>query len=91
MSLARTYVEYRRDEPYEIMHVETGAEANKALAEWNPVAVLLDLVLPDMDGLDILREISKGDNPPAGVFITAHGSVSTAGGAMRLGALDFCV
>ena len=91
LSLARTYVEYLRDEPYEIMHVETGAEANKALAEWNPVAVLLDLVLPDMDGLDILREISKGDNPPAVVVITAHGSVNTAVEAMRLGAFDFVV
>ena len=54
-ALARTYCGYLRHEPYEITHVETGADALAALRDTPPDAVLLDLRLPDMDGMDILR------------------------------------
>ena len=89
--LARVYTEYMRSESYKVTHVETGAAALTALAAAVPDAVVLDLKLPDMDGLDILRHIREQAPDTSVVVITAHGSVNTAVEAMRQGAFDFIV
>jgi len=89
--LARTYETYLLNEPYEVTHVETGGEAMAALAGDMPGVVLLDLMLPDMDGLSILKHISTQSLPIAVIVITANASLNTAIEAMRLGALDFLV
>jgi len=89
--LARTYEAYLEEEPYEVTHVETGKEALSFLADNPPDVVLLDLMLPDMDGLSILEHISTTQIPSAVVVITANASLNTAIDAMRLGALDFLV
>jgi two-component system repressor protein LuxO len=91
LSLAALYREYLRDEGYEILHAPTLAKARAALAAEPPDAVLLDLRLPDGDGLALLAEISAGRSPPPVVVMTAHGSVGTAVEAMRAGASDFLV
>lgn len=89
-SLARTYQGFLRDEPYTLRHVETGREALDAV-QAKPAAILLDLKLPDADGLDILRQLrGRGLTMPV-VVITAHGSMQTAIEAMRAGATDFLV
>ena len=90
-ALARTYQGFLRDEPYAIRHVETGAEAMAAIAEQVPAAILLDLKLPDMDGMDILETVAADLPDCAVVVITAHGSINTAVEAMRAGASDFLV
>ena len=89
--LARVYTEYLRFEALDIEHVETGEAALRAIDREVPDAVLLDLRLPDMDGLEILRWIGQRRLPCSVVIITAHGSVSTAVEAMRDGAYDFLV
>ena len=53
--LARLYEKYLQDEDYDLVHVETGGDALRSLDHDIPDAVLLDLVLPDMSGLDILN------------------------------------
>ncbi len=89
-ALARTYQGFLRNEPYDVLHVDTGAKALDALTN-EPAAILLDLKLPDADGLDILRGLrERGSNTPV-VVITAHGSMQTAIEAMRAGATDFLV
>jgi DNA-binding NtrC family response regulator len=89
-ALARTYQGFLRREPYAIRHVETGAAALQAIDD-APDAILLDLKLPDMNGLDILKEIrGRGQATPV-IVITAHGSMQTAIEAMRAGAADFLV
>ncbi|MFO0998163.1 MAG: sigma-54 dependent transcriptional regulator [Alphaproteobacteria bacterium] len=90
-SIARVYLEYLRPEPVQVTHVETGSAARALIAERPPEAILLDLVLPDMDGMDILREVVGRKLPSAVVVITAHGSISNAVAAMRAGAFDFLV
>ncbi len=90
-SIARVYMEYLRKEPLEVEHVETGGAAVKAIEKRTPEGILLDLVLPDMDGLDILRDVVGKGLPTGVVVITAHGSVSNAVEAMRAGAFDFLV
>ena len=61
--LAETYKEYLRDEPYEIVCAETGKEAYAALEECMPDAILLDIILPDINGLEILKHIAENEIP----------------------------
>ena len=90
-SLARVYMEYLRDEPYEVVLAETGAEAVDYLESHQPQVTLLDIKLPDMDGMTILRRIRERHVDTAVVVITAHASVNMAVEAMRGGADDFLV
>lgn len=69
----------------------TGGEAMLAFAELKPGVVLLDLMLPDCDGLDLLREMLARDPETAIIVITANGSINKAVAAMRGGAHDFLV
>ena len=54
-------------------------------------AALLDLSLPDGDGLSILRDINADDRGPPFIAVTSDGSISSAIDATRLGAFDFLV
>ena len=90
-SLARIYAEYLRNEPIRLHSAETGAEALAFLREKRPICVLLDIKLPDMDGIDILRIIRQERLSSSVVIITAHGSVNIAVEAMQAGATDFLV
>ena len=91
LSMARVYLEYLKRGPFRARHCMTGREA-LADIERNPAdAVLLDLRLPDMDGLDVLKHILTRKLPAAVVVIPADGSLNRAIEAMREGALDFLV
>jgi DNA-binding NtrC family response regulator len=91
MSMARVYLEYLRRGPYSVRHSITGHDAIMEIDRRPPEAVLLDLRLPDMDGLDVLRHIKSQNYDSAVVVITADGSLNRAVEAMRDGALDFLV
>nr|WP_149589366.1 sigma-54 dependent transcriptional regulator [Tabrizicola flagellatus] len=56
-----------------------------------PMVVLLDLILPDRDGLELMRDIQAIQPETRVIAITANGSVSRAVEAMRAGAHDFLV
>src|SRR4051794_28288643 len=88
-ALARLYIETLSKVGIAVDHAETGAEALAALAQGRYATVLLDLNLPDMNGMEILQHIRDQQIPVAPIVITAHGSVNTAVDAMRLGAFDF--
>lgn len=90
-TLSRLYGEYMKRLDVSVQYAETGKEALAVLTETPPDVMLLDLQLPDMNGLDILREISERELPTAVVVITANGSIGTAVEAMRAGAYDFMV
>jgi DNA-binding NtrC family response regulator len=90
-AIARVYLEYLRRGPYETLHCETGGAALAALGEQSFAAVLLDIELPDMSGMDILKWITQRRLNSAVVVITAHGSINVAVEAMREGASDFLV
>ncbi|MFC3228906.1 sigma-54-dependent transcriptional regulator [Marinibaculum pumilum] len=89
LSLARVYQELIRRDGLSVSHVETGAEALEAIHRETPAVVLLDLHLPDMNGMEVLRAIHAGQLPCAVIVVTAHGSLKLAVEAMRHGAIDF--
>ena len=90
-SLARVYISYLSKMSLTVQHVETGADAMQVLRSRPPPVVLLDLNLPDMDGMDILRFVEEEELPAAIVVVTAHGSINIAVEAMQHGAYDFIV
>ena len=74
---------------YEVQTADSMADGRREVAE-NPYdLVLCDILMPDGNGLDLLREI-KRINPRCHVILmSAYGSVETAVGAMKAGAFDF--
>jgi FixJ family two-component response regulator len=53
-----------------------------------PACLILDVELPDINGLDLQRQIAEGDHPPI-VFITGHGDIPSSVRAIKHGAVDF--
>ena len=74
--------------------VRTAATADEGLSafrEMRPPVVLLDLMLPDRDGLDLMRDMLALRPDAAVIVITANGSINKAVEAMRAGAHEFLV
>jgi len=69
--------------------VQRGREALKLIKREQVDIALLDLRLPDIEGVDLLREIRKIDSDIACLIMTAYGSIERAVEAMKLGAYDF--
>jgi two-component system, NtrC family, response regulator PilR len=76
-------------EGYEVSAALSFAEARERLAERVPDLVLCDIMMPDGNGLDLLRELSATPEPPAVVMMTAFTSTRTAIEAIKLGAYDY--
>ncbi len=90
-SLSMVYEATLRKAGHDVTCAYLAEEARYAHAGAKGQVVLLDLMLPDGDGLDLLKEMSAAD--PAGkiIVITANGSINRAVDAMRNGAFDFLV
>jgi DNA-binding NtrC family response regulator len=76
-------------EDYRVDTAETGEEGLTKIAEQPFDLILLDLALPDRNGLEILREIRDRDPSLAVILITAYGTVENAVLAMQSGAANF--
>jgi two-component system, NtrC family, nitrogen regulation response regulator NtrX len=78
------------EEGYEVDVAANAAQARASRARQIPDLVLLDIWMPDVDGITLLREWSAGatDGCPV-VMMSGHGTVETAVEATRLGAFDF--
>ena len=77
------------DEGFSVRTAETG-EAGLALFKTQIFdLILLDIWLPEMNGLQVLERIKALDEPPPVVVISGHGTVETAVAATKLGAFDF--
>jgi DNA-binding NtrC family response regulator len=74
---------------YSVTEAEDGEKAIDRLRALPADMVLLDLQMPGMGGMEVLRQLRDGnDNVPV-VIVTAHGSIPNAVEAMKLGAIDF--
>jgi DNA-binding NtrC family response regulator len=79
------------DEGYEVDVAADAAEARSMRAQHDPDLVLLDIWMPDSDGITLLREWAEpnGTTSCPVVMMSGHGTVETAVEATRLGAFDF--
>ena len=64
-----------------------GAEALRLVESARPDLLLLDMTMPEVDGLSVARELSRQSNPPAIVFVTAHDNFAVE--AFDLDAVDY--
>lgn len=78
-----------RREGFDVAQAQTAADALRLADEAEVDLVLLDLMLPDRPGLEVLRELKARDSEVVVIVITAYSSVETAIGAMREGAFHY--
>ena len=76
-------------EGYEVELSASGEEALEKLPSQSFDVILLDLLMPGLDGIEVLRRIKKIDPLTPVIIITAYGSVESAIAAMKIGALDY--
>jgi DNA-binding NtrC family response regulator len=87
----RTLVqEILEDEGFAVAVAENGETARHALRDRRPDLMLLDIWMPDLDGISLLKEWAEDEGLPCPVIMmSGHGTVETAVEATRLGAYDF--
>jgi len=74
---------------YHVSAVQDGREAIRSLERSEYDVVLLDLKMPYLTGMDVLREIRKNRRDSSVIMLTGYATVETAVEAMKLGAYDF--
>ncbi len=77
------------DEGFEVETVASGEACLKAIETFNFHCVLLDVWLPNIDGLETLKRLRESGSDSAVVMISGHGNIETAVNATKLGAFDF--
>ncbi len=86
----RTLVkEILEDEDYQVETAKDAASARLACQKQQPDLVLLDIWMPDEDGITLLQEWKKAGTYFPVIMMSGHGTVETAVEATRLGAIDF--
>ncbi len=78
-----------QDEGFEVSTAADTAAAQALLASRPVDLMLLDVQLPDQDGLSFLRKLQAGDTAPPVIMMSGHGTIANAVEATHLGALDF--
>ncbi|OGV78398.1 MAG: sigma-54-dependent Fis family transcriptional regulator [Methylotenera sp. RIFCSPLOWO2_02_FULL_45_14] len=84
---ARAVMRRLQKSGYECAHVENLQDARNILKQFSPDIVLLDMRLPDGNGLDLLPEFVAKN--AVVIVMTAHGEISDAVNAMKQGAIDY--
>lgn len=89
VSLSAIYKAYLDDTDYRLVSVESLGAAHAALGAFKPDIVLLDIELPDGNGMDFLDQAATLDSPPKIIVMTAYGTSDMAVKAIQKGAFDF--
>jgi len=77
------------DEGYEVVVAKSGSEAMKISMADPPDLMLLDIWMPEMDGLETLRRVKELSPATQVMMMSGHGSIETAVKAIKLGAYDY--
>ncbi|MEB3285030.1 MAG: response regulator transcription factor [Candidatus Sericytochromatia bacterium] len=75
---------------YEVMTASDGVEALEQAATHNPSLIVLDVMMPKMDGFEVCRELRKNMTTPI-IMLTAKGDITDRIAALELGADDYVV
>lgn len=87
----RTLSRGLREEGFEVFTATSGEEALRIFQEEKPELTLLDIVLPGIDGVEVLRQIKNVSAPSIVLMMSAYHMVDRAVEAMKLGAYDYVV
>jgi DNA-binding NtrC family response regulator len=88
-NLAQILTTFLRGRGHHVVCVGDGKAALQAVRDEAFDVALVDIVMPEMDGLETLRQLRVEADPPEVIIITGNGTVETAITAMKLGAYDF--
>ncbi|MBI4574023.1 MAG: sigma-54-dependent Fis family transcriptional regulator [candidate division NC10 bacterium] len=87
---ARTLMErWLTAKGFDVLIAADGGQALETIRQEDPALVLLDLQMPRLSGLDVLRALREEDLDPTVIVVTAYGTLENAIEAMRAGAYDF--
>src|SRR5260221_14438480 len=78
-----------QDEGYYVESVASAEEALEPASSGEVEAILLDVWLPGMDGLEALTRLQASQRPPAAIMISGHGTIETALRSTKLASFDF--
>ncbi len=87
----RTISRALREDGFEVYLASTGEEALECFAREKPQLALLDVVLPGIDGIEVLRQIKKQNPGTIVIMMSAYHQVERAVEAMKLGAYDYLI
>ena len=76
-------------EGYRVFTAYNGKTALELVRKEKPDLVLLDIKMPEMDGIEVLRRIKKMKKKIVVIMLTAYGTLETARKAMKLGAYEY--
>lgn len=74
---------------YETITAEDGEQALESVYEHSPDIIVSDIIMPKMDGMELLERVRKDFPDIAMIMVTAHGTIETAVEAMKMGAKDY--
>ena len=88
-SIRDSFADYLEDRDYQVLTAENGATGLALYKEQQPDLVFMDLRMPEMDGIDMIREIRKADQETPLVVISGTSHINDAISALVEGAWDF--
>ncbi len=77
------------EEGLRVLEAKDGRQALDLIHRENPELVILDVWMPEVDGLQLLQQLQDAAAHPAVIMISGHGNIETAVSATKLGAFDF--
>lgn len=86
--VVRSIVGVLEDEGFQVVTARSGEEALQVFREEQPEVTLLDIWMPGMDGIEVLKHLKSFSDKPV-IMISGHATISTAMAAVKLGAFDF--
>jgi len=81
--------EFLMGKGYEVLTASSGEEALRKVKEDRPHLILLDIYMPKMDGLEVLKQVREIDHEVGVIMVTAVHQEETGRQALKLGAFDY--
>ena len=85
----RLLEDFLSDRGYEVVLASDGSEALVSLRAHKPDLVLLDIAMPGMDGVEVLKQIAMTDPGVRVIMVTANTDISLTSRLLALGAVDY--
>ncbi len=89
LSIREAFYDWLKQDGYEVETAADGLEALAKVKERHYDIMLVDVKMPQMDGMTVLKRLKEDERDTAVVMMTAHGAIQDAVAAMKLGASDY--